>query len=163
MPSSIPHPPSPILCRPLRGDEVDEACALARAVFDRFVAPGQPEEGRRMFHAFAQPAALLRRHRTRYTSWAAIDGPRLVGLLHIHARNHLSLLFVAPAHHGRGCARELLRHAAAAGALVAPLTVNASPNSVGFYAKLGFVPDGPALFRHGVDHQPMRCEELRLV
>ncbi len=111
-----------------------------------------------MFHAFAQPAALLRRHRTRYVTWVAVTGPRIVGVLHVHAANHLSLLFVDPELHGRGCARTLLRAAAAAGALVPPLTVNASPGSVSFYAKLGFSATGPALFQDGVHHQPMRCE-----
>ncbi len=158
MPSPIGQSPPPLLCRPLRADEVDEACALARTVFDRCVAPDQPEEGRRMFHAFAQPAALLRRHRKRYATWVAVAGPEIVGVLHIHAANHLSLLFVAPEHHGRGCARALLRAAAEAHALVPPLTVNASPGSVSFYARLGFAATGPARFKDGVHHQPMRGE-----
>lgn len=149
-----------ILCRPLRRDEADEACTLARDVFDRFIAPDQPEEGRAMFHRFAQPTALLRRHRTRYTSWAAVDGPRLVGLLHIHAHNHLSLLFVASDCQGRGIARQLLRTAGTAGDLVAPITVNASPNAVSFYATLGFVPEGPELLKNGARHQPMRLAAL---
>jgi predicted GNAT family N-acyltransferase len=34
--------------------------------------------------------------------------------------------------------------------------VNASPNAVGFYAKVGFAHDGPVLLRNGVRHQPMR-------
>jgi len=149
-----------IICRPLRRDEADEACTLVREVFDRFIAPDQPEEGRAMFHRFAQAAALLRRHRTRYTSWVAVDGPRLVGVLHIHARNHLSLLFVAPDCQKRGIARQLLRTAAAAGDLVPPITVNASPNAVSFYTKLGFAPEGPALLKNGVRHQPMRLVAL---
>ena len=131
-----------------------------REVFDRFIAPDQPDEGRAMFRRFAQPAALLRRHRTRYTSWAAVDGPRLVGLLHIHAHNHLSLLFVATEYQSHGVARKLFHTAADAGDLVAPLTVNASPNAVSFYAKLGFATEGPALLKNGVRHQPMRLAAL---
>ncbi len=155
--------PSPsILCRPLRPDEADEACALARAVFDQFVAPEQHDKGRRMFHAFAQPAALLRRHRTRYTTWVAVEGPRVVGVLHLHARNHISLLFTAPDCQGRGIATRLLRTAAEAGGFVAPATVNSSPNAVGFYARLGFAPDGPELLKNGVRHQPMRLPALPL-
>jgi GNAT superfamily N-acetyltransferase len=157
MSSTFNHPQSSILVRPLRPDEADEACALARAVFDQFIAAGQEEKGRRMFHRFAQPAALLQRHATRYTSWVAVDGPRVVGLLHIHARNHVSLLFVAPEYQGRGCAGQLLRTASASGELVAPVTVNASPNAVDFYTKAGFAPDGPQLLRNGVRFQPMRC------
>ena len=113
-----------------------------------------------MFHRFAQPAALLHRHSTRYASWLAIDGPRVIGLLHIHARNHLSLLFVATEYQGQSVARQLLRTAATAGGLIAPITVNASPNAVSFYAKLGFAPEGPALLKNGVRHQPMRLPAL---
>ncbi|MFT3828721.1 MAG: GNAT family N-acetyltransferase [Opitutaceae bacterium] len=151
-PSELP----PVSCRPLRLDEVDEACALARDVFDRLIAAAQPEKGRRMFHAFAQPAAMLARHRTRYATWGAAAGPRLVGILHVHARNHLSLLFVAPEWQGRGIARSMLRRARADGGLGAPLTVNADPHAVSFYAHLGFVVDGPELLKNGVRHQPMR-------
>ena len=154
LPASILQ--APISIHPLRPDEADEACALARAVFERSIAPAQPEAGRQMFHRFAQPAALLRRHSTRYASWVAVAGPQVIGLLHIHACNHLSLLFVAPEFQGRGIARQLLRTAAARGGLVAPVTVNASPNAVSFYARLGFVPEGPALLKNGVPHQPMR-------
>jgi len=160
MPSPIIPSPSPILCRPLRPDEADEACALARAVFDSFVAPDQSARGVQMFHRFAQPAALLHRHSTRYASWVAIDGPRVIGLLHIHARNHLSLLFVATEYQGHSVARQLLRTAATAGGLIAPITVNASPNAVSFYAKLGFAPEGPALLKNGVRHQPMQLAAL---
>jgi GNAT superfamily N-acetyltransferase len=160
MPTSNRPAHASVLCRPLRRDEADEACALARDVFDRFIAPDQPKDGCAMFHRFAQPGALLRRHRTHYTSWAAVDGPRIVGLLHIHAHNHLSLLFVAPDRQGKGIARQLLRTAADAGDLVAPITVNASPNAVRFYAMLGFTPEGPELLKNGVRHQPMRLATL---
>lgn len=152
--------PSTVLCRPLRRDEADEACALARAVFDRLLAAAQPEEGRRMFHAFAQPGALLARHRTHYATWVAVDGPQIVGVLHVHARNHLSLLFVVPEFQGRGIARRLLRVAADAGGLVAPLTVNSDPSAVSFYAQLGFEAQGPELLKNGVRHQPMLLATL---
>lgn len=159
MSSSESKPPVAIHCRPLRPDEADEACALARSVFDRYVAPEQDEKGCRMFHRFAQPSALLRRHKTRYATWVAVDGPRVVGVLHVHARNHLSLLFTAPERQGRGIARQLLHTAATSGGLIAPVTVNASPNAVTFYAKVGFTPDGPELLKNGVRHQPMRLSE----
>lgn len=152
--------PVAIVCRALRLDEADEACALARNVFDRLVAPGQPEEGRRMFHAFAQPALLHARRATRYASWVAVAGPQIVGVLHIHARNHLSLLFVAPEFQRRGIARQLLRRALEDGGLVAPLTVNSDPQAVSFYARLGFAPVGPELLKNGVRHQPMKLDKL---
>lgn len=153
-------PPAPILCRALRPDEADEACALARAVFDQQLAADQPEDGRRMFHSFARPAALLARHKTRYATWVAVEGPEIVGVLHIHACNHLSLLFVPPGRQRAGIARRLLRHACEHGGLVAPLTVNSDPGAVSFYARLGFAPEGPELLKNGVRHQPMRLATI---
>ena len=149
-------PSAPIQIRPLRPDEADEACALARSVFDHCLAPIHGDQGRDLFHRFAQPAALLRRHARRYTSWVAVAGPEPVGLLHIHACNHISMLFVSPDKHGRGCGAGLIRAASEAGALRPPLTVNSSPNAVGFYAKLAFVPAGPEHAANGVRIQPMR-------
>ena len=155
--------PPAIQIRPLHLDEVDEACALARDVFDRFVAPGQIEKGIRMFHRFVQPAALLHRHTTRYTSWIAVDGPRVVGLLHLHACNHISLFFVAPEYQGRGYAAKLFHDVIDRRGLVLPATVNSSPNAVGFYAKLGFAPTGPEKIADGVRFQPMRLPGRTLV
>jgi GNAT superfamily N-acetyltransferase len=77
-------------------------------------------------------------------------------MLHIHACTHISMLFVAPEHQGRGCGARLIRAATEAGALRPPLTVNASPNAVGFYTNLGFVPAGPEQASDGVRIQPMR-------
>ncbi|HLP09504.1 MAG TPA: GNAT family N-acetyltransferase [Opitutaceae bacterium] len=155
-----PSDTSTIQFRALRLDEVDEACALAREVFDRLIAAAQPEQGRRMFHAFAQPVAMTARHKARYATWVAAEGPQLVGVLHIHARNHLSLLFVAPEWQGRGIARRLLRQACDDGGLLAPLTVNSDPHAVSFYSRLGFAAEGLELLKNGVRHQPMRLRTL---
>lgn len=113
-----------------------------------------------MFHAFAQPAALLGRHATRYSTWVAVAGPEIVGVLHVHARNHISLLFTKPELQGRGIATRLLRTATEAGDFLAPATVNSSPNAVGYYARIGFAPTGPELLKNGVRHQPMRLAAL---
>lgn len=152
---SVPHL-SPIQFRPIRADEVDEACQLARDVFDRFIAPKQDENCALLFHRYAQPRQLLHRHKTRYTTWVAVAGSQLVGVLHIHARNHIAMLYIASELQGHRCGTELIETAIAAGALRAPITVNSSPNAIRFYAKLGFSLDGPLKLANGVRFQPLR-------
>jgi GNAT superfamily N-acetyltransferase len=153
------HHLSPIQFRPIRADEVDEACKLAREVFDRFIAPTQDENCRRLFHRYAQPDQLLHRHNTRYTTWVAAAGSQVIGILHIHACNHISMLYIAPELQGHRCGSELLQTASAAGALRAPITVNSSPTADRFYARLGFAPTGPERTVNGVRFQPMRLAQ----
>ena len=156
-PSSSPL--APIVFRPLRADEADEACKLARDVFDRFIAPTQEEKCRQLFHRYAQPEQLIHRHTTRYTSWVAATGSQLIGLLHIHACNHIAMLFVIPELQNHHCGTELIQTAMKAGALRPPLTVNSSPNADRFYAKLGFLADGLPQTVKGVRFHPMRLAQ----
>jgi len=157
LPEMVQDPPiPPIEIRPLRDDEADEACALAAAVFDECVAPLYGDEGRRGFLTFAQPAALLRRRTDGYVTWVAAEGPRLVGMLHVRDSSHLSMLFVERARQGAGIARQLFETALARFVLVGPLTVNSSPNAVGFYARVGFRATGPEQIKNGIRFVPMR-------
>jgi GNAT superfamily N-acetyltransferase len=157
----LPKQPDPgFSVRSLRDDEAEIGCALVRDVFERYLAAGQSPEARKLFYSFVQPAALLTRHRLNYTSWAAVSGQQLVGLLHIHARNHIALLFVSQESQRRGCARQLLRTTFQNGELRAPTTVNSGPEAVGFYSRNGFIADGPMISKYGVVHQPMRLAAI---
>lgn len=55
---------------------------------------------------------------------------------------------------GRGHANALLRHALSL--LDGPIVLDAQTYLVGWYARLGFQPDGPEFVEDGIDHTPMR-------
>jgi len=142
----------------MHDDEADEACALAVAVFDECVAPLYGDEGRRGFLIFAQPAALLRRRGEGYVTWVAASGPQIVGMLHVRDSCHVSMLFVECGRQGAGIARALFETALARFVLVGPLTVNSSPNAVGFYERVGFCATAPEQIKNGIRFVPMRRE-----
>lgn len=60
----------------------------------------------------------------------------------------------APAVRGRGLAARLVRHALTL--IVRPALLDAQSHLVGWYAALGFEPDGPEFLEDGIPHTPMR-------
>jgi predicted GNAT family N-acyltransferase len=76
------------------------------------------------------------------------------------SNNHISLLFVKNENKGAGIGTILLRHVAdkcKAGGF-RYLTVNSSPNSVGFYSAQGFVPLGEEEEANGIRSVSMKLD-----
>jgi len=148
---------------PIRYETLDpkreaEALALVRAVFDRDVAPGFSEEGRATFHEFINLFAFSRRPGESFDLAAIADG-RIVGVIEVIDGHHIALLFVAPDRQGRGIGWELVRRAALrclrSGQPPARLTVNASPDAVAAYRRMGFSPLEDERERDGIRFVPM--------
>ncbi len=132
------------------------AADLIARVFREFVAPLFAAEGQREFLAYAGPARLAARLGRNHRILVAITGRRIVGVIEVRGRSHVSLLFVEGADQRRGIARGLLRAAFQdAGGARRRITVNASPNSVAAYERLGFRVQGPERAKKGVRFRPM--------
>lgn len=148
----------PIRYEPLAPDREAEALALVRAVFDRIVAPGFSEEGRATFHEFVNLFAFSRRPGEAF-ALAAFAGDDLVGVIEVIDGHHVALLFVDPDRQGRGIGWELVRRAALSCLRRDPpptrLTVNASPNAVAAYRRMGFSPLDDERERDGIRFVPM--------
>jgi len=82
---------------------------------------------------------------------------RPIGVIEIRAEAHVSLLFVDAPHQRQGVARALLRAAFPSPSIgrVGVITVNATPNSVGAYQKLGFTATPPEQVKNGIRFVPM--------
>jgi len=146
------------------------ACALARALtadaggiarlieaaFARDIAPGMSSAGRVAFRLYVTEKALrlrLAQGALAWCAWHQSDAdPGLAGYIELRGRggrvdglDHLSLLFVAAEHRGRGLARRLLEVALEELRRTKPpvreLSVHAAPAAVPAYRRLGFVPD----------------------
>lgn len=89
------------------------------------------------------------------TYWVAEHQGQLVGLAGMRAPRHVFHLFVASAFQGQGLGRRLLDRLLSDTDPAQPVTVNASLVAEAFYARWGFVPNGPAQLQHGVRFQPM--------
>lgn len=88
--------------------------------------------------------------------YAELQGPDRM----LSGRDHLSLLFVAPAWQRRGVARrivaDILDRLGRLPDRPAMLTVNAAPRAVEAYRRLGFVATGPEAMRDGIRAVPMQ-------
>ena len=131
--------------------------SLAREVFDQFVAPNYQTEGVAEFHRFASARALSQRHKSGHITLVAEHSGELVGMLHLRAPGHVSMLFVQSSRQRGGIARGLL---AAAGALAGEtdceFTVNSSPNATSAYERLGFCITGSEQCVRGIRFVPMQ-------
>lgn len=148
---------------PVRIREIDSALAaealdLVRQVFREHVAPLYSPEGVAQLESYTAAEAQAKRLESGHSLFVAeTDQDGMLGVAELRADRHLSMFFVRTAHQRQGIGRELLSAVAArcrsAGA--AHLTVHASPNSVGAYRRLGFVPQGPEQEKNGVRFVPM--------
>lgn len=131
-----------------------EAARLTLAVFNQTVAPLMDAVGVRHFIEYASAEAWLQRQREGHRTWLARRDKRVLGVAHVRDGSHLSLLFVDTRQQRQGIARALI--AALVETLgIERLTVNASPNAVEAYRRLGFVAQGPEDKKSGIRYTPM--------
>jgi GNAT superfamily N-acetyltransferase len=141
---------------PMRPEQARTASDLIARVFRVFVAPLFTAEGQREFLAYTGPERMAARLGRNHRALVAVAGRRIVGIIEVRGRSHVSLLFVEGAHQRRGVARGLFRAAFEdAGGARRRITVNASPNSVAAYERLGFCAKGPERARKGIRFLPM--------
>jgi GNAT superfamily N-acetyltransferase len=146
-----------IIYRQIEPFETAAVAALAREVFDQFVAPDYQPEGILEFHRSASADALSQRHDFGHVTLVAEHSGELVGMLHLRDLCHVSMLFVRSSFQHKGVGRGLLT---AAGALVRDpdyeFTVNSSPNAVSAYEHLGFHTLGAEQCIRSIRFIPMR-------
>ena len=149
-----------IIYREIERLETAAVAALAREVFDEFVAPHYQPEGVSEFHQYASANALSKRHESDHVTFVAEHSGELVGMLHLRKTCHVAMLFVRSSFQHMGIGRGLL---AAAGAFVGDakceFTINSSPNAVSAYEHLGFHVIGAEQCVHGIRFIPMRREQ----
>lgn len=144
---------SSLIYRRIEPSETATAAALAREVFDQFVAPYYQPEGVIEFHHYASADALSQRHVSGHVTYVAERGGESVGMLHLRAPCHVAMLFVRSSLQRSGIARALL---ASAGDADCKFTVNSSPNAVAAYERLGFRVTGSEQCVQGIRFIPMQ-------
>lgn len=143
--------------REIGAGEVGTASELVTSVFAQAVAPSYAPPGRDTFLAYASAAAMAARLDTGHRLLVAEIGGELVGVLETRGDDHVSLLFVTARCQRRGIGRSLLSAAVARGMLTGDeeITVNASPDSVAAYQRLGFIVSGTEQEKSGIRFVPM--------
>ena len=145
--------------RLLRTGEEEAACGLVSQVFREFVAPLFPPEGAEEFLSFVTVEALTQRRAEGNLLLAGWQGPDLVAFLEMRAGPHLALFFVSSDLQRTGRGRRLLAHALEqwreSREEPRRLTVNASPNAVDAYRRLGFRATNGMQTKNGISFVPM--------
>ena len=151
-----------IRIRTLEEDEIAQAHALVSAVFDEFVAPLFSDEGIRELKAFIAPHKLMERLKTNSFMLAAEIGGELVGVIGVRDWNHVFLLFIRGDQQGKGIAKSLLaeslQRCQEAKPDLATVTVNSSPNAVGAYRRMSFIPTSEEQLTNGIRYIPMMLD-----
>lgn len=145
--------------RPATPADAGAISALIHSVSDYFTL--RPDgEGAEEFLATISPDAIAGYLASPAFAYrVAEENGALAGVVAIRDNGHLYHLFVSPAHHGRGLARELWETAMRA-ALDAgnpgEFTVNSSIYALPVYERFGFAPTGPRMEAMGIAWIPMK-------
>jgi ribosomal protein S18 acetylase RimI-like enzyme len=165
----------PAVAPAIRRAAIGDARAVARLIepaFARHIAPTLGLAGQVAFRMYVTEKALRERLGNGASAWCASAEPDRASLLgYAELRgpagrpagaDHLTLLFVAVEHQGRGVARRLLAAVADHLRLQQPpvhtLTVNASAYARPIYERLGFRSAGEAATLDAISATPMRLD-----
>ena len=139
--------------------EWDICMDLAWRTFLKFDAPDYPQEGIDNFREFVTDEVLKNMfHSGEYQLFVAVCAKKIIGIISLRDRNHISLLFVDPVFHRQGVGTGLLRTLTEymySEMGQTSVTVNASPYAVGFYHKMGFEDTDIQQLVSGILYTPM--------
>ena len=147
-----------LIISPLGAERLDEALFLVKEVFMEFEAPDFSEEGVKEFLKFVDKARIQNEmDSSALDLWVCLQAQRIVAVLGVEAKGHISLLFVSGAFHRQGIARAMLEKGLAACRQkgLTQVTVNSSPYAVQAYKRMGFIAMQPEQCIHGIRFTPM--------
>jgi ribosomal protein S18 acetylase RimI-like enzyme len=129
-------------------------------VFNKFEAPDYPQEGIETFSAFIAPdniKDMVCNHG--FKIYCCFENKKLIGVLALRDKTHISLLFVSEEYHRQGIAKTLLSHALeelqAFDKSIGKITVHSSPYAKAIYERMGFLPTSEMQQQNGILFIPM--------
>jgi GNAT superfamily N-acetyltransferase len=145
--------------RPALIGEWEPAMELAWRTFLKFEAKDYTREGVRNFEDFITDPNLERMFVVgKYRLFCAFYEEKMVGIISLREKSHISLLFVDARYHCNGIGRQLVARAKyylQTELGESGMTVNAAPYAVEFYHKMGFVDLKPQETRDGITFTSM--------
>lgn len=149
-----------ILIRKAQMSDWEETMAMTWRTFMKFEAADYGMEGVENFKNFISDPLLRRMFLLgTYHMYVAICRDKIVGMVSLRDKNHISLLFVDEMYHRQGIGRRLID---AIGTFSKEeygkkeITVNASPYGLEFYKKIGFCITSPLLCNGGIKYTSMK-------
>lgn len=135
---------------------------LITKVFTEFVAPHFSREGVSEFLKYIDVDEFSKRIISGNRVLVAKTGQKIIGAIEIRDFSHIALFFVEKISQRKRIGTELLQHAIAQCRARKPasgrFTVNASPNAVSAYQKMGFKSVGDEQVKNGICFVPMELQ-----
>lgn len=148
-----------VVIRKATAEDWEGAMELAFRVFLKYEAEEYGPEGIRNFAQFITDEDLKKMFLIgEYLLFVAEADGKLVGLISLRSKNHISLLFVDENYHRKGIGTRLVKYLQEymlKNTKQQRLTVFASPYGVPFYHKTGFVDIGEETHKDGIIYTPM--------
>lgn len=140
-------------------DDIGEGFKLVKNVFMEFDAPDYSQEGINEFiENIIENQEFIDKFKTyEQIMIGAFDDDKIIGVLAISKRNHISLLFVDKKYHRMGVASSLVNEIARVLKLknIYKIKLNSSPYARYFYKKIGFVDTDIEQVKNGIRYTPM--------
>lgn len=149
--------------RKIRSSEVEEALALAMAVFMQFEAPDYKPEGVEAFKRdMIEDEEFISKCKGEICPiYAAFEQGKMIGMMGMRAtKTHINLAFTKKEYHRQGVATSIFKYLLDDVLKEKPdlreITLNSSPYGKGFYLHLGFVPLSEEQEMDGIRFTPMK-------
>lgn len=146
--------------RKARRNEWEEAMNLAWDTFLTFQTREYGKEGRESFYKFISDKELKRFFlRDIYQLFVALENNRIVGIITLRNKSHISLLFVGKEHQRNGVGSALVEYLSDYVLYENKtdyVTVDAAPSAIPFYHKIGFWDLAPIQTKSGISSMAMK-------
>ncbi len=153
---------SEIIIRKAQMRDWEETMTMTWKTFMKFEAKDYGSEGIENFKKFISDPVLRRMFLLgTYHMYVATCNEKIVGMITLRDKNHISLLFVDEAYHRRGIGRRLIDTIGAFSKEEygkKEITVNAAPYGIEFYHKVGFYNTSPMETNGGIIYTSMKKE-----
>ena len=145
--------------RDIELNDIEEALELVKNVFMEFDAPDYSQEGVDEFiNQIIENKDFIKKIETREQIMiGAFHNNKIIGVLSISIRNHISLVFVDKKYHRIGIATKLFDEILSRSKLknIDKIKLNSSPYARAFYEKIGFVATDVEQIKNGIIYTPM--------
>ena len=153
-----------VIIKRAEANDWDAAIAVAWLTFQQISSQVCDEKGARDFRdGLTSTQLYIDFLQGRYPLFCAYEGKKVIGMLALQEKAHISLFFVKKEFQGRGIGRELLeacrKYSTEHGA--SNLTVNAAPTGLPFYLANGFQASAGERFEGGLRYTPMILKAKR--
>ena len=148
-----------ICIRDVEFNYIEEAFELVKDVFMEFNAPDYSQEGIDEFvNQIIENKDFINKFKTgEQVMIGAYDKGKIIGVLAISIRNHISLVFIDKQHHRKGVATKLFNEILDRLRLnnSDKIKLNSSPYAILFYEKIGFIATDKEQIKNGIRYIPM--------